>query len=580
MPPHIKQHYKDSPRRSDHLGRGLNAKASGVCIFALSKSLRSENSLGREKLLHVAGHSCRRQFTFLLAEQLYRLSRHILQPVPQSCSILDELNVHLSLLVTQHNPMFRHLQGKISPRHWGMKEGRQPIPSFRLHKCLKRAVRLFGRAVIAATLILLTLVYFISSLPTHLTIQPQLRHHRGTPRALDPSEETTVVRSLTTSEILTTGPDLHSHRELGNNELPVLSTPSPKRMGLEHALGRVIDLLPDETEYRYLLRPVEGTGAEGLHELGLRVRKYKRLFDAWEELHVVRNKDGSTFVRDDVIQHLYQGYYDSSSEEITKTELANTIHSYEDYRSLLVRFGKLLFPWITPYFADQMTLHSHFKQGGRGIVFAAGDKQASFLKTAITTLRELGCTLPIEIMYLGDSDLSEDNRADLEALSGVITRDINRMVNTKGWKLAGWAAKPFAILFSSFREALLIDADALFFRSPEILFDESAYKKTGALFFRDRSLLPESRRHWLQQLLPKPISAQARQSPFWTGHSSHVQESGVVLVDKWRHFIALLVVTRMNGPDRDGDRSKGRVGVYDMVFGKSAWCMPVFRTYL
>jgi len=40
-----------------------------------------------------------------------------------------------------------------------------------------------------------------------------------------------------------------------------------------------------------------------------------------------------------------------------------------------------------------------------------------------------------------------------------------------------------------------------------------------------------------------------------------------VVVDKWRHFVAMLLVTRMNGPDRDGNKDEGRIGVYDMVYG-------------
>ena len=71
----------------------------------------------------------------------------------------------------------------------------------------------------------------------------------------------------------------------------------------------------------------------------------------------------------------------------------------------------------------------------------------------------------------------------------------------------------------------------------------------------------------LQQILPKPISKQVKQSRFWTGDSGHMQESGVVVVDKWRHFVAMLLVTRMNGPDRDGNKDEGRIGVYDMVYG-------------
>jgi hypothetical protein len=101
------------------------------------------------------------------------------------------------------------------------------------------------------------------------------------------------------------------------------------------------------------------------------------------------------------------------------------------------------------------------------------------------------------------------------------------------------------------------------------LFDDPAYKKTGALFFKDRLIMPEKKKRWLQQILPKPISKQVKQSRFWTGDSGHQQESGVVVVDKWRHFMAMLLVTRMNGPDRDGNKDEGRVGVYDMVYGKS-----------
>jgi hypothetical protein len=349
-----------------------------------------------------------------------------------------------------------------------------------------------------------------------------------------------------------------------------LSNPSSfsERPKFEKALARVISLLPGEMEGRDLLRPVEGTGKEKLREMGLRVREYKKFFEAWEELHLTFDEEGGTYVRDDVIQYLRHHQHQPADDEFGESSLAQTIHSYEAYRYFLVKFGQLLFPWTAPYFPDHMTLHSHFKKGGRGIVLTAGDDQAPFLLTIIPTFRKLGCDLPIEIMYLGDSDLSEDYRSDLEGLNGVVTRDIAQMVNDEGWKLAGWAAKPFAILHSSFREVIFIDADSLFFKNPETLFEDPAYQKTGALFFRDRLIMPENKKRWLQQILPKPISRQVKQSRMWTGDSGHMQESGVVVVDKWRHFIAMLFVTRMNGPDRDGNKDEGRVGVYDMVYGK------------
>ncbi|KAJ5099169.1 hypothetical protein N7532_006170 [Penicillium argentinense] len=213
-----------------------------------------------------------------------------------------------------------------------------------------------------------------------------------------------------------------------------------------------------------------------------------------------------------------------------------------------------------------MILHTQFWNAGRGIVFTAGDQQAPYVLTSIQSIRELGCDLPIEVMYLGNDDLGEDFREELESIPGMITRDLNPMVSDEGWKLRGWAAKPFAILLSSFREAIFIDADSLFLQNPEELFRYRLYQKTGALFFKDRLFMPGSKKAWLRNILPSPISKQARKSRFWTGESIHMQESGVVVVDKWRHFVALLMVTRMNGPDRDGKKSEDQVGVYDMVF--------------
>ena len=355
-----------------------------------------------------------------------------------------------------------------------------------------------------------------------------------------------------------------------------------ERPKFEKALARVINMLPGEMHMRDLLRQVEGTGKEKLREMGLRVRAYKSYFEAWEDLHLDFDAEGGSYIRDDVVQYLRSHEHVALSDGIaglTDMSLAQQIRSYESYRYFLAKFGQLLFPWTAPYFSDHMSLHAHFKRGGKGIVLTAGDDQAAYLLTSIPIMRQLGCDLPIEVMYLGDSDLSEDFRSDLEAIDGVVTRDIAQMVNDEGWRLAGWAAKPFAILFSSFREVIFIDADSLFFRNPGILFDEPQYKSSGALFFRDRLIMPESKKRWLQQILPKPISRQVKQSRFWTGDSGHMQESGVVVVDKWRHYMALLLVTRMNGPDRDGNKDEGRVGVYDMVYGKSSFLKRLVVRY-
>ncbi|KAF3921868.1 hypothetical protein AA313_de0209392 [Arthrobotrys entomopaga] len=337
------------------------------------------------------------------------------------------------------------------------------------------------------------------------------------------------------------------------------------------ALHRIFDLLPSKKTMKNLLSPIQGNGEAKLRETGIRAKAFRTYFEAWEKLHLVIGDNKEAYFRNDVIQDILQN--------TPNKNIAYSIHTYEKYRIFLEEFAAFLFPYIisdaaagtTAAVSDstsldaQMSLHAKLYKGGRGIVLSGGNRQAPFLLTSIPSLRKLGCELPIEIMYLGDNDLSPENRAKLEQLGGVVTRDVK--VKDEGWKLGGWAVKPFAILLSSFREVIFIDADSLFFKNPEVLFEEDAYKRTGALFFRDRVLFPEDKRGWLRAILPDPISKSVKESRFWTGISGHMQESGVVVVDKWRHFVSMLMVTRMNGPDRDGDRSKGVRGVYDMVYG-------------
>lgn len=220
------------------------------------------------------------------------------------------------------------------------------------------------------------------------------------------------------------------------------------------ALRRVINLLPSELEIRGLLQPLDGmTGESRLRELGVRSRRYKKYLEAWEDLHLVPDSEGGTYIRDDIIQYIHEQHR-TASEEDGSNDLAETIHAYESFRQLLVQLSELLFPFTAPYFPDHMTLRSHIQKGGRGIALTAGNDQVAYLLTQIPILRRLGCDLPIEVMYGSDADLNRDSRQDLEDLEGVVTRDIGSMVRDKGWTLAGWAIKPFAILLSSFREVI------------------------------------------------------------------------------------------------------------------------------
>ncbi|GAB7343860.1 hypothetical protein MBLNU457_1826t1 [Dothideomycetes sp. NU457] len=331
---------------------------------------------------------------------------------------------------------------------------------------------------------------------------------------------------------------------------------------IARSLRRVIDLIPDELRVADLLRPITTSGEARMRDLGLRTRALKKLWDAWESLHVIEGPNGAS-TRSDILQVI------RSIPEIANFDegVAGTIRSYETFRHLFQKLTNIMYPYFSPFTPDLVSMRASFKHAGRGLVFTAGDGQAPFLMTSIPTIRKLGCDLPIEIMYLGEDDLSSDVREALEGMPGVTTRDLSPMISDEGWKLAGWAAKPYTILMSSFREVIFVDADSFFFVDPTSFFEDPAYINTGALFFRDRRIFPEDRRPFLKRILPQPISKKAQSSRFWTGESGHMQEAGVVVVDKYIHFVSLLLVTRMNGPDRDGNKDKEITGTYDLVYG-------------
>ncbi|PNY25299.1 alpha-1,3-mannosyltransferase [Tolypocladium capitatum] len=394
----------------------------------------------------------------------------------------------------------------------------------------------------------------------------QYREQVGPNEAANDADQTRTLEQPTESDA-----DSSSTPSRTGSDLNARSEARILRPSRERALTKVLYMLPDELHMRELLRPIDTGGKEKMRELGLRTRQYRKYFSAWEDLHLVEAVSGDISVRDDIIHYLRGADGESlttlgqGGNSLGGAPLADTLRAYAKFREFLANMANSLFPFTSPYFADHMSLHAHLKSGGRGIVLTAGDKQAPYLLTAIDSFRKLGCKLPIEVMYLGDGDLGEVYQAELEAMPGVITRDMSQMVTDRGWELAGWAAKPFAIVTSSFREVIFIDADSLFFKNPEILFDDPDYQETGALFFRDRLIMPELKRRFLQQLLPKPIPKLAKQSRLWTGESGHMQESGVVVVDKWKHFISLLLVCRLNGSERDS--RPGKQGVYELVYG-------------
>ena len=227
----------------------------------------------------------------------------------------------------------------------------------------------------------------------------------------------------------------------------------------------------------------------------------------------------------------------------------------------------------------------------RGIVMCAGGHR--LLANAYVTLRRIRqfSDLPVEIFYAGPSELPP-GFADLlqEELEGVTFRDLH----CEAWPgplavgdLRSFHIKPYALLCSSFREVLLVDADNLPIRPFEGLFLDPQYLRTGALLWPD---LPEAR--WTEDALFESLGLDPtlnRQSP--------EMESGQMVVDRercWRALTATcllcsdalrpFVFARTNG-DKDTFRLAFLFSQTDyalvrpgpVAFGGSFLVFPLFR---
>jgi hypothetical protein len=122
----------------------------------------------------------------------------------------------------------------------------------------------------------------------------------------------------------------------------------------------------------------------------------------------------------------------------------------------------------------------------RGIVICGGGlRYFACAWVCINMLRKLGCALPIQLWHLGKKELDERMRA-LVAPLGVECIDGFRVRKTFPVRiLSGWELKPYAIVHSSFREVLLLDADNVPVVNPEFLFDAPQFRAVGAVFWPD-----------------------------------------------------------------------------------------------
>ncbi|KNG87437.1 hypothetical protein ANOM_004259 [Aspergillus nomiae NRRL 13137] len=205
-------------------------------------------------------------------------------------------------------------------------------------------------------------------------------------------------------------------------------------------------------------------------------------------------------------------------------------------------------------------LRASFEPGSAGVVIPTSNNTLRFAAHLIGTLRSvLNSTLPIQIVYAGDDDLNQDDRARLSNIveSGPPLEFLDILTvfddSTLQLQTGGWAIKAFAALGSHFERVILADGDAVFFQPPEVLLDHEAFVRSGALLFHDRLLwknvFPE-RNEWYRSQIRQP-SATLEKSLVWTENYAEEGDSGLVILDKSRTdtLIALFHICWQNSYD-------------------------------
>ncbi|KAM0264105.1 hypothetical protein ACHAQJ_000850 [Trichoderma viride] len=244
--------------------------------------------------------------------------------------------------------------------------------------------------------------------------------------------------------------------------------------------------------------------------------------------------------------------------------------SEENQKTLVVAIERTaisLFPFLLPPVTKQGSvtplrdLRRSFTKGSRGIVVSAGGSDLSirFAGHLIASIREVfGCTLPIQVAYAGENDLPKHRRDALLSLDKTHNTeflDVWTVFDDAALQLrkGGWAIKSFAALASRFEHVIVLDADAVFLQSPEVLFEQHAYIDNGAYLFHDRLLWQhafQDRHDWWKDQIKEPSPAMNK-SLVWTQDYAEECDSGVVVLDKSRPevLVGLLHIAWQNTHD-------------------------------
>jgi alpha 1,2-mannosyltransferase len=129
-----------------------------------------------------------------------------------------------------------------------------------------------------------------------------------------------------------------------------------------------------------------------------------------------------------------------------------------------------------------------YETGSKGIVYTGGDRYSWLTLMSIMNLRQLGCTLPIEVLIPKyeefELNICRDIFSRYNAKCIYLPRYVGQTVFDKH-EFKGYQYKGLALALSSFENVLLLDADNTPLKNPEKVFTSEPFISHGLVTWPD-----------------------------------------------------------------------------------------------
>lgn len=333
-------------------------------------------------------------------------------------------------------------------------------------------------------------------------------------------------------------------------------------------------------------------------------KQYYKSFEKFKEETMKNNKEGTEYDVDELKADYDNVWHKIILQEQKLHDFLLYLRVYDKcfvqhtYKSALneTDISERMFPWLTFKYPsledhtgkklkivdddDQKGLPwlQKFRNNlqGKGIVLTIADGHLDDTVRLLKVLRFLKTELPIQIVYF--NNLSDKTKAEIIKIARIGDMkylglekmvddlpmldihfiDVSKSVHEKHLhKFSGFGNKILATFFNTFSEMVLMDADTVPMKPIEEFFEMNKYQTNGTIFFKDRKAVeyrPKSDLVLFRKLLPSKFDNQLFDIPLISNYSldrdffkglNHYMESGMVFIDRNKHFFHPLVMAQM-----------------------------------